>query len=118
MEAKFYYYKDIADRMIAEMKENGTMDEDWSMRLCCVIANMGQILIELMGASKEKRGIVSPREIVREQARKYDFIDMNVWNEFYRMRNQLVHYHASDIPTDSLIEIILPEFVKEFELLK
>lgn len=118
MDENFYFYKNMADRLEWEMQEKGRTEEEWSMMLFNAVANMAQISIELMRASQGKKRMVSLREIVREQAKQCDFIDLNVWNQFFEIRNQLAHRQSNDIPTDTLVRIIIPEIVKEYELLK
>lgn len=118
MDEKFYYCKNIVDKMEAEMKEKGIWHEEWSMMFFTNVANMGSILIELMGDATEKRRRISSRDVVYEQAEKCDFIDVSVWNDFFNIRNRIVHSSLNTIPINMLIQRIIPEFVKEFELLK
>lgn len=118
MEEKFYSYKDLAEKMAAEMKENGTTGGDRSMIFFTAVANMAQILMGMMRMMQGSKEIQSPREIVREQARKCDFVNLNIWNKFFEIRNQLAHYQVDNMPVDMVMQVILPEFVKEFEVLK
>ena len=119
MREKFFRFKDIADRMEEKWKKNGTIDDGDFMLLFTAVSNMGQIVITLMGAEKEDRGRIPPRAVVEEQAQKCDFIDMSVWNEFFMLRNQVAHSRPAFIMeiVISLLQKVVPEFEKEFELL-
>lgn len=119
MREKFFRFKDIADRMEEKWKKNGTIDDGDFMLLFTAVSNMGQIVITLMGTEKEDRGRIPPRAVVEEQAQKCDFIDMSIWNEFFMLRNQVAHRRPAFIMeiVISLLQKVVPEFEKEFELL-
>ncbi len=87
------------------------------------VANMSVILMDLLKErychSESDKDYLRPIDIINTAVASDHNIMINVWNEFRQIRNYVVHSKdGSDIPYRCLAEIIVPEFLREFEYLK
>jgi len=56
----------------------------------------------------------SPRMIIKEAYKMYDFIDENVWLEMLEQRNDLTHIYDGD-KANKLVHLIMERYVPDFQ---
>ena len=59
----------------------------------------------------------SPRDIIKEAYRFYDFVDAELWLEMLKCRNEMTHIYDGEA-VNKLISVILNTYLKEFENVK
>ena len=72
-------------------------------------------LLKYEGSRAAQSG--SPREIIKEAYKAYDFIDENTWLEILRARNDMTHIYDG-AQAKALVEKILRDYLPAFVLLE
>lgn len=69
-------------------------------------------LLKYEGVAKASTG--SPREIIKEAYKYFDFMDDEIWLSMLKARNDLTHNYNGE-QAQSLVHIIIQEYIPEFQ---
>ena len=121
MKEQFAFLREKAKQAEEAIEQENIIDDHEMAinELLMSVVNMSSILIAFMQSMQKGNAQRHPREIVEEQAKHLDFIDLDVWQAFFKIRNLWMHKPEGDmkVPVEALVQKIIPEFVKEFEML-
>lgn len=116
------FYEQL-DRFNQAKQDIGNLEGDERKNLegflLMTTANMAVLLAEMMQENLSRK----PQErahaimIAREYAKDHPGIDLKIWRDFWQIRMTFAHTKWTEIPVDTLTETVVPEFVKEYEIL-
>ena len=109
-------YEQLLERAVSDPERNSRRD----MELFMCAVEMAHILIEKMHEHYPEitdRWPAPTMSYIREAAERNPEIRQDCWKRFIDIRFRLVHRNENQVPLEELTEVIIPEFVREYQIL-